>query len=155
MRLNESSAMGVQTDIVIASLNEAQAIADTATPTVDWTGFTFNGFHHVQLCTLLSLLATGGPHTDFERYLGVIEVASGPTEEGPIVFAVKPEQVAELAAVAELEDNEFEALATLWGSTDEFAHWSASDVRELLRELGDLAESALLQAKCLMIWQSL
>jgi hypothetical protein len=70
-------------------------------------------------------------------------------------MGVKPEQVAELAAVAGLDDAEFEALAESWATTEEFAGWSGADVRELLRELGDLAESASLQGKCLMLWQSL
>lgn len=147
--------MGVQTDVVIANLNEAQVIADTATPTGKWEGFTFNGFDHVHLCTLLSLLKTGSPDAEFEHYLNVIEPVSAPADAGPVVVAVKPEQVAELTVVAGLEDDEFEALAVSWSATEEFAGWSASDVRELLRELGDLAESASLQGKCLMLWQSL
>ena len=32
--------MGVQTDVLIAGREDAQAIADTATPTLDWEGFT-------------------------------------------------------------------------------------------------------------------
>jgi hypothetical protein len=147
--------MGVQTDVVIADLDEAQAVADAATPAAQWEGFTFNGFHHVQLCTLLSLLKAGNPSTEFERYLSRVKAVSDPAEECPVVFAVRPEQVAELAAVAGLEGHEFESLATSWASTAEFAGWDGSDVRELLRELGDLAESAVLQGKCLMIWQSL
>lgn len=147
--------MGVQTDVVIADLDEAQAIADTASPTAQWEGFTFNGFDHVHLCTLLSLLKTGSPDAAFDHYLHVTEPVSAPADEGPVVVAVKPEQVAELAVVAGLEDDRFQALAASWAATEEFAGWSASDVQELLRELGDLAESASLQSKCIMLWQSL
>lgn len=147
--------MGVQTDVVIADVDEAQAIADTATPTAEWKGFTFNGFDHVQLCTLLSLLKAGRPNAEFQRYLSAVEPVAVGGEEGPVVVAVRPEQVAELAAVAGLEGAEFESLAASWAATEEFAGWSGSDVRELLRELGDLAESASLQGKCLMLWQSL
>jgi hypothetical protein len=147
--------MGVQTDIVIGDLEEAQAIANTTTPTTGWQGFTFNGFDHIHLCTLLSLLKAGNPDTEFQRYLSIVEPVSAPTKDGPAVVAVKPEQVAELAAVAELEEDEFEYLASSWAATEEFAAWSRSDVRDLLRELGDLAETALLEGKCLMVWQSL
>jgi hypothetical protein len=147
--------MGVQTDVVIADLEEAQAIADTVNPTAEWEGFTFNGFHHVQLCTLLSLLKTGDPSAEFDRYLDLVEPVSASVEEGPIVFAVRPEQVVELATVAGLDEPEFESLAESWAGTEEFAGWSGADVRELLRNLGDLAESASLQGKCLMLWQSL
>jgi hypothetical protein len=72
-----------------------------------------------------------------------------------VVVGVRPEQVAELAAVAGLDDDEFEALAEAWAATEEFAGWSAAEVRDLLREMGDLAESALLQDKWVMLWQSL
>jgi hypothetical protein len=147
--------MGVQTDIVIANLDEAQAVAETATPTTMWEGFTFNGFDQVHVCTLLSLLKTGSPETEFPRYLGVVEPVAVRGEEGPVVVGIKPEQVAELATVAGLEGAEFDSLAGAWAATEEFAGWSLSDVRELLRELGDLAESASLVGKCLLLWQSL
>jgi len=85
----------------------------------------------------------------------VIQPVAEGGEEGPVVIGVKPKQVAELATVAGLDEAEFEALAASWAATEEFAGWSGSDVRELLRELGDLAESASLQGKCVMLWQSL
>lgn len=147
--------MGVQTDVVIAGLGEAQAIANTATPTVDWEGFTFNGFDRVHLCTLLSLLKTGCAGAEFESYLDAVKVAAVGSEEGPVVAAVKPEQVAALSEIAGLDQAEFETLASSWAATEEFAGWSGTDVRELLRELGDLAESAMLRGKYLMLWQSL
>ncbi len=148
--------MGVQTDVVIADLNEAQAIAETATPTAGWEGFSFNGFDHVQLCSLLSLLCAGNADAEFERNLGVVEPASAPAEEGPLVVAVMPDQVAELAAVARMETDEFESLASSWAAIEEFDGWSASDARELLRELGDLADSASLHSRgtavCPALW---
>jgi hypothetical protein len=63
--------------------------------------------------------------------------------------------VAELARVAAMDETEFEKLAVGWAATEEFNGWSGAEVRELLRQLGDLAESASLQEKCLMLWQSL
>ena len=147
--------MGVQTDVVIADLDEAPAIAEDVNPTVGRQGFTFNGFDHVQLCTLISLLKAGAPDVDFMRYLGAVEPVALGGEEGPIVIAVKPEQVAELAAVARLKDADFASLASSWAATAEFAGWPGSDVQELLRELGNLADSAARQGKHIMIWQSL
>ncbi len=147
--------MGVQTDVLIADLKDAQAVANASTPTTKWEGFTFNGFDHVQLCTLLSLLKAGSPDAEFEHYLGIVEPVSARTEEGPVVVAVLPEQVAELSVVAGLDEPTFETLASSWAATEEFSGWSGADVRDLLRELGDLAESASLQGKCLLLWQSL
>jgi hypothetical protein len=147
--------MGVQTHVVISDPDAAEAVADSACPTADRDGFTFNGFDRVQLCTLLSLLKAGEPDAEFERYLDRIDVVSASSGEWPVVSVVPLELVTELSAVARLEGAEFEALAAAWAATEEFAGWSSADVRGLLRELGDLAESALLQGKCVMLWQNM
>jgi hypothetical protein len=147
--------MGVQTDVVMGDLRDAQGIADSATPTTHWPGFTFHGFHNVKLCSLLSLLKTGRADADFERYLDLVDVVSAPTEDGPLVFAVRPAQTAELAVVAAFEEAEFESLTASWAATEEFAGWTRDDVRELLRALTDLAETASLEGKSLFLWQSL
>jgi hypothetical protein len=147
--------MVVQTDVVIAGPDDAPAIAATAAPTAEWPGFTFNGFDHVQVCTLLSILSAGCSETEFQRYLGVVEPVAVGSEDGPVVVGIRPEQVAELAAVAGMDEAELESLAATWAATEEFAGWSAAAVRELLRELGDLSESASLQGKWVMLWQSL
>ena len=147
--------MGVQTDVVIANQSDAQDIANSDSPATAWDGFTFNGFHNVQLCTLLSLLKACSPSTEFDHYLNVVEYITPRDQESPVVSAVRPKEVAELAVVASLGEGEFESLAQSWGATEEFDGWTSEDVRELLRELGDLAESASLERKCLFLWQSL
>lgn len=144
----------MQTDVVIADLEDAQAVADSDTPAAEWEGFSFNGFHHVQVCTLLSLLKAGCPNTAFEHYLSVVEPVST-TEKGPVVVAVRPEQVGELSTVAGMDESMFESLASSWAATEEFGGLPGSDVKQLLRKLGDLAESASLQGKLLLMWQSL
>ncbi len=146
--------MGFQTDIVVANCDEAQEIADADSPAADRDGFTFNGFDRVQLCTLLSLAKCGNWETHFDRYLDGIDVVSASEDEWPTVSVVKAEQVAELASVASLDDDEFNRLASSWAATEEFAGWSSEDIPDLLRTLTDLADSASLQRKCLMIWQS-
>ena len=146
--------MGFQTDVLIANYDEAQALADTDSPANDREGFTFNGFDRVQLCTLLSLVKSGNWETHFDHYLDAIEVVSSSTDTWPVVSVVKPEQVAELASVAALDDDEFDRLAASWAATEEFAGWESQDIVDLLRTLTDLADSASLQKKCLMIWQS-
>ena len=134
-------------------LDDAQAVATSLEPTKDWPGFSFKGFDNVKACTLLSLLKSGRPYVEFEHYLDRVLPLDVVDEEGPVVCPIHPDQVAELAAIASLEDVAFENLATSWAATDEFAMWAGSDVRFLLRELGDLAESATLEGKCLFIWQ--
>jgi hypothetical protein len=146
--------MGVQTDVVIADPDEAQALANTDDPAAARQGFTFSGFDCVKLGTLISLLKTGGPDAGLERCLHRIDVVRASSREETVVSVVPPELVAEVVAVAGLEGAEFDALAASWEATEEFAGWSRADVRELLRQLGDLAESASLRGKCLMVWQS-
>jgi hypothetical protein len=146
--------VGMRTDVVVADSDEAQAVADTDGPAADRDGFTFNGFDHVQLCTLLSLLKAGEPGAEFERYLDRIQVVNASSGEWPVVSVVLPQLVAEVATVTGLDEDEFEALAARWAATEEFVGWSGSDVRDLLRDLGDLAETASLQDKCLIIWRS-
>ncbi|MCE9545695.1 MAG: hypothetical protein K8T25_09285 [Planctomycetia bacterium] len=147
--------MGVQSDLIIADLAEAQAVAETDCPAADWDGFTFNGLDNVKLCTLLSLLHAGDPTLKFDHYLNLVDVASLPAEEGPVVFALKSQQVTELAAISSLEVAEFEKLAKSWGCTEELERWSGAEVSELLQAIGDLAETAMLERKCLLLWQSL
>ena len=146
--------MGFQTDVVIADINDAQAIADSDSPASERSGFTFNGFDRVQLCTLLSLLKSGDSESHFDRYLDSIEIVRSSIDEWPVVSVVKPVEAADLALAASLEDQQFDRLAVSWSETEEFNGWADSDVRILLRELTDLADSAALQKKCLMIWQS-
>src|SRR5687767_7357576 len=119
--------MGVQTDVVMADRGDAQAVADADSPAAEWPGFTFKGFDNVKLCTLLSLLRVGSPDAEFSRYLDLIAPASEPAEDGPVVFAVPPAEVTELAAVAALAEAQFKALAVTWAATEEFAGWSGSE----------------------------
>lgn len=142
--------MGLWTNVVAADPAEAKAVAESDDPTAEWEGFTIKGFDHVKLCTLFSLLRTGSPSQDFDRQLDSIRIESVP-EEGPVLCSVVPEQLAELAGVAQFEDTEFDELVAAWGGTEEFEGWSESDVAELLRDLGDLAESASLQGKSLVL----
>lgn len=146
--------MGFQADVVIADLEEAQAVADSESPAADRDGFSFTGFDRVQVCTLLSLIESGRWDVHFDRYLDSIEVVRSSTDDWPVVSVILPEQVAQLAAIATLEDMEFEELAHLWAATEEFAGWARADVQNVLRELADLADTARLERKCIMIWQS-
>lgn len=144
--------MGFQTNVLIADLDEAQAVADNDSPTADRDGFTFTGFDRVQVCTLLSLLESGSSDGEFDRYLDAIDIVRSSTDDWPVVSVIRPQQVAQLATIATLDDDEFEKVADSWGSTEEFDGWSSSDIRDLLRQLADLADTARLERKCLLIF---
>jgi hypothetical protein len=147
--------VGVKSDLVIADLGDAQAVAESDSPAEEWEGFSFNGLDNIKLCTLLSLLRTGSPSQDFGRYLDLVETVTPPTDEGPEISAVHADQVGELAAAAGMENERFDRLASAWGSTEEFEGWSESETTELLRAVADLAVSASLEGKCLLLWRSL
>lgn len=147
--------MGVQSDLVIADLADAQDVAESEGPASQWEGFTFNGLDNVKLCTLLSLLAADDPMSDFDRFHDRIQVVSPPTDDGPIVHAIHRAEVAELAKVAAMESEEFDQVVNSWGGTEEFEGWSSSEVRDLLQSVGNLAETASLEGKCLLLWCSL
>jgi hypothetical protein len=147
--------MGVRSDLIIADLSDVPAVVGSVTPIGEWEGFTFNGLDNVKLCTLLSLLRTGDESLDFDRYLGLIEMVGPPTYDGPLVYAVHPAEVADLAVVAGMDEEDVQRLVRAWGSTQELEDWSESDVAELLREIGGLADKASLGNRCLILWQGL
>jgi hypothetical protein len=147
--------MGMQSDLIIADLSDVPAIVCSVNPTTRWEGFTLNGLDNVKLCTLLSLLQTGDGSLDFDRYLRLIEMVGPPTDDGPLVYAVHPAQVAELAEVAELDGDDFHRLARAWGRTEELEDWYEFDVAEMLRGIGSLAESASIGDRCLILRQGL
>lgn len=150
--------MAFRTAILIANVDEALAVADSDAPTTNWAGFTCTGFDDdtvpIQLCTLLSLLRSGSAEAYFERYLHSIEIVESSKKDWPLVSILKPKQVRRIASVASLDDAEIEQLAASWGATDEFDGWIGSDVRDLLRQLADVANTARSQHKCIMIWRS-
>ncbi len=63
--------------------------------------------------------------------------------------------LAALASVAALSDEQFDGLAHSWKCTDEFEGWDATEILEILREVADLAESAKLERKTLLLWTEL
>jgi signal transduction histidine kinase len=143
--------MGWQTDVVCARREEARAVAAEDQSATDRPGFTCRGFDHIKLGVLLSLIREDEPEAAVERDLERMEVVHAVDEDGPAVWVVPSEFVAELAGMAGLTDSERNSLAAVWGATEEMEEWSEADVRELLQDLADLAETATLTARCVMI----
>ena len=54
-----------------------------------------------------------------------------------------------------MEEDEQESLAERWGQTEELTGWDATEVIDIVRNIGDMAESALLENKTLLNWTSL
>jgi hypothetical protein len=145
--------MGVLSDLVSARRDDLAAVVEDDEPSARWDGFSYRGLDNVKICTLLSLVRTCSPHAGFEAALGTVDVVSGDeAEEGRIVFVVEKDDLKTLATVGQMDDTAFAALASQWGATDEFEGWSRDEVNDLLRQIGDLAESAELIGNCLFLW---
>jgi hypothetical protein len=71
------------------------------------------------------------------------------------VDVIPEKMVAALASVAALPDGDFDRLAASWGETEEFEGWEEAEVADLLRLVGDLAETAQLEGKTLLLWVEL
>lgn len=146
--------MGVQNFLLMASSEAAASVAAAAEPAEEWNGFRFRGLDNIKLITLWALIEAGSPDDDFESRLDQVPRISE-RESGPWVDVVPDGMLSTLAEIASMEVEESAALASLWGQTEEFEGWEASDVQDLLCSIGDLADSAQLEGKMLLLWTSL
>jgi hypothetical protein len=144
--------MGLMSHLLIADASDANAMAASDDPIADREGFSFQGLDNIWLCTLLSLLESGSADHDFDKYLDLVELLENTPERGPWVYTVHPKEVNLLARAASLEEDELNDTADLWAKTEELEGIPPSDVKDLLRTIGDLADTAALQDKCLILW---
>src|SRR5262249_99559 len=119
-----------------------------------WDGFFCRGLDRIKLATLWALVEADSPDDRLEQRLDAIRtIPDG--DHGPWVDVLPPKMLASLAAIAAMEENDQESLAERWGQTEELDGWEASEVFDLVRSIGDTAESAQLENKTLLIWTSL
>ena len=145
--------MGVQSEFVIADPSEADAVAASDGPSSSWNGFVFRGLDHIQLITVWALIETGTALDDFDARLDAVPIVSA-SDDGPHVAVLPEKMVTVLSQVSALDEEEFQSLLGKWRSTDEFEGWDEADVTDL-HEVGDLADTARLEAKTLLLWRSL
>jgi hypothetical protein len=146
--------MGVQSDLVLAAPDAAEAIRASDCPSAEWDGFSFKGMDNVKIATLLSLLGSKSPGSDYEKWLDAVP-AIGDDEYGPWVFSFADDAVVLLGTIASKEGSELDELAKTWGATEEFEDWAPNEVSDLLRSIGDLAEAATLEKKTMFLRISL
>ena len=144
--------MGSHSNLLIADQDELENLACSDDPARRWPGFAFSGLDVVKICALLSLLKGGSPDGEPLATAGDVEGHGHEGKAPPHASTLGPDDVAELAVTAGMEDSELDELAMDWGSTHSFLGWSEWEVGELLRRIGDLAETAMLQEKCLVLW---
>ncbi len=146
--------MGVIAQLVVADPSEAATVLSSGDPTNAWDGFGFKGLDNVRLITLWSLIESTSPDDRFEDRLETVRVIQD-EGHGRWVHVIPEKMLAALASVATLDDDDFDRLAEAWGQTEEFEGWEEADVLELLRLVGDLAETARLGGKTLLLWVEL
>jgi hypothetical protein len=146
--------MGVQSELVIADRSEAEAVAVSDEPSRSWNGFAFGGLDHVQLIPLWALIESGSADNDLDARIDAVPVIPD-SDKGPWVAILPDKMVTALSRIAALDEDEFQSLLGKWSSTEEFEGWDEADVSALLREVGDLADTARLEGKTLLLWRRL
>jgi hypothetical protein len=148
--------MGVLSELVVADESDAEAIAASDNPTRDWDGISWKTIDAIKLSTLWAILG--------DSSLGVEEVMgrarqfprlSRRTEDGPWVMGVPCRLIDLLAGLDGEDEARLVQVAEAWAVTEEFQGWEPSEVREVLRDIVDLADTARLEGKGLLLWMSL
>jgi hypothetical protein len=144
--------MASRANLVIVDPSELLNMACSADSAGRWPGHTFDGLNAIKLCALLSLLKGGSPDATGENHTAVsVRRRQRSDDEHPGVSTVPPEDIAELAMTAAMEETELDRLAMDCGAAEAFSDWSEWEVSDLLRRIGDLAETAMLHEKCLVL----
>ena len=138
--------MSVIAQLVVADPFEADTVLSSDNPTDSWAGFAYKGLDKVRLITLWSLIESTSPDDRFEDRLETVRVIR---HQGELrsVETIPAEMLGALASVATLSDDDFDRLAKSWRRTEEFVGWEESEVLDLLRLVGDLADSACWKVK--------
>jgi hypothetical protein len=146
--------MGVLNHLLVADASEADAVAASDEPSQTWDGFFCRGLDRIKLATLWALVEAGSADDRLEQRLDEIRtIPEG--DQGPWVDIIPSKMMAALASIAALEEGEQQAIAERWGQTEEFEGWEASEIFDLVRSIGNTAETAQLENKSLLIWTSL
>lgn len=146
--------MGVINQLLIAHASEAEAALASDDPSRQWDGFYCQGLDNIKLITLWTLIETGSADDRFEERLDQVRTLSS-GEQGPWLDIVPSAMLAFLASIAGMEEGEVESLAELWGQTEELEGWRRDEIIDLVRTIGDAAETAQPEGKTLFIWTSL
>ncbi|QVL29914.1 hypothetical protein KIH39_13650 [Telmatocola sphagniphila] len=129
-------------------------VASSAEPETTWDSFFCRGLDRLKLATLWALAEAGSEDDRLEQRLDAIRtIPNG--DQDPWVDIVPPKMLATLAAIAMMDDNEQASLGESWAQTEELDGWVATDVFNLVRDIGDSADSARLENKTLLLWTSL
>jgi hypothetical protein len=139
--------MLMPTNIVIADLDEIEAIAESSAPAQEWRGVELEGIDPPKIAMLHCIL-TGESYEEAAAQYDPIYAGSG---EGPWVIAVPHAPVAKLAR---LEEQVMEQVGEEWAATEDLEreHWPVEEVQAVVAELAALASISIAQEKEMFIW---
>ena len=143
--------MGVLTDIVVAHVDQAQAVLQTDAPYQALHGLEARGLDTGMLGALHAVLTGTAPDA---QWADGVDLLASEGDEGPWVFSVPGALVQALAA---LEAERVAAAAEAWAATEAVRReaWSAAAAGQLLAELVRLARQARGEGAALLMWMSL
>jgi hypothetical protein len=145
--------MGVLSELVIASRSEAASVAESESPTRTWQGVVWKGLDQIKLASVWCLLDSEPLQVDNVVECSMqFELLAETTENGPWVFAVPSACRDKLAELSGDDEGEIQAVVRDWAATDELIDWDQSDVAELLQSIIQLADTAKLEGKDLLLW---
>jgi hypothetical protein len=143
--------MSAIAQLVVGKPSDAKVLLDSEDPLESWDGFAYTGLDRVRLITLWALAESASPDDQFDERLDAVRVIND-NDLDRWVDILPPEMVAALGTITTLDDREFDRLARSWRDTEEFEGWKEDEVFDLLRQVGDLAETAQLENKSLFLW---
>ncbi len=144
--------MGVLSALVIADPQEALDVAHCGEPTRDWDGFEIKTLDPVTLGSLWGILTKVSNAEAVGQLVDHIGLLHQVSENGPWVYGIPSQLRDTLAGVSGMEDNNVRPIAEEWAATDELEGWEYEDVEATIREVADLADTARLQDKQLLLW---
>ncbi len=146
--------MGMINHLLVADVADAKAIAVHDDPSREWDGFFCQGLDRIKLVGLWALIEAGSPDDrSHERMDGIQTIAEG--DAGPWVDVLPSAMVSALASLAAMDDTEIAGLAASLCRMEDFEGWADDEVNDLVRSIGDQAETADLKGKTLMVYTSL
>lgn len=154
MCANICDKMGILSQLLVAHASEAAEAAATDEPSEKWDGFTCRGLDRIKLATLWALVESGSVQHHLDERLEKVTTIDA-SQHGPWVDIIPTKMLSAPASIAVMDDDEQASIAEQWSRTDEFEGWDSAEVFDLLRCIGDTAETTEIEGKTLLIWTSL
>ncbi|MCC6738341.1 MAG: hypothetical protein IT452_04800 [Planctomycetia bacterium] len=146
--------MGGLSELVVAPAESAEEVLASDDPGRRWTSFAFKGMDNVKFALLLSMICSQSPDAEFTRWLEAVAPAGSEESGTPQVFRFSGEATRRLAEIASLGNDEVEDLAEDLQRVEDFEGWEIAEISELVRQSGDLADTAVLEETALFLWVS-